>query len=371
MNVNEYPVRLLARMLETYSPTGKEEEISNLLVQEMERLGLRSRRDGAGNAIGEAGSGGPTVLLVGHMDTVPGWIPVRLEGDQLYGRGAVDAKAALAAMVVAASLLSKEGFQGRVVVAGAVDEEGIGRGVRHLLESKIAPDYAIFGEPSGVDNITIAYKGSLHLKITCETEAGHSSAPWLFENAVEKAFKVWNQIKGIRLDQERSGSHFYSVTHCLTGIRGGGSFSTVPSACEALIDIRIPPRITPRLMMEEVERVIGRYRSENPGVHVRVDVEDACEPYEANKNSPLVHSLSFAIRRVRKRQPTLLRKTGSGDMNLFGASTGIPVVTYGPGDSHLDHTPNEHIDLKEYLDSIQVYYEAMKKLLSRRESGEK
>lgn len=358
-------------MLETYSPTGKEEAISNLLVQEMKTLGFRSRMDGVGNAIGEVGSGRPTVLLCGHMDTVPGWIPVRLEGNRLYGRGAVDAKSSLAAMIVASSLLSKEGFQGRIVVAGVVDEEGTGRGTKHLLESKVAPDYAIFGEPSGVENITIAYKGSLHLKITCGTETGHSSAPWLFENAVEKAFEVWNRIRGIRLGQERPESRFYSTTYCLTGIRGGGSFSTVPSECEALIDIRIPPQITPQLMLDEVERAIGRYRSENPEVSVTVSVEDVCDPYEADKNSPLVHSLSWAIRRVRRKPATLLRKTGSGDMNLLGTSMGIPVVTYGPGDSHLDHTPNEYIDLREYLDSIQVYYEALKKLFNKRKSVKK
>jgi len=57
-----------------------------------------------------------------------------------------------------------------------------------------------------------------------------------------------------------------------------------------------------------------------------------------------------------------MRKTGTGDMNLFGKALKIPMITYGPGNSHLDHTPNEYIDIQEYLDSIQVYEKALRRL---------
>jgi len=62
-----------------------------------------------------------------------------------------------------------------------------------------------------------------------------------------------------------------------------------------------------------------------------------------------------------------MRKTGTGDMNLFGKALKIPMITYGPGNSHLDHTPNEYINIQEYLDSIQVYREAMLRLLKLHE----
>jgi len=81
-----------------------------------------------------------------------------------------------------------------------------------------------------------------------------------------------------------------------------------------------------------------------------------------NKSSPLVHVLSASVRKVLNRPATLLRKTGTGDMNILGKAMNLPIVTYGPGDSHLDHTLDEHIVISEYLDSIQVFKETLLKL---------
>ena len=97
--MQDYPVSLLRRMLETYSPSGSEADLSRLLLEEMGTLGLNVRTDGAGNVIGEVGNDGPRILLCGHMDTVPGELPVCERDGFIYGRGAVDAKASLAAMI--------------------------------------------------------------------------------------------------------------------------------------------------------------------------------------------------------------------------------------------------------------------------------
>jgi LysW-gamma-L-lysine carboxypeptidase len=361
-NVREYAVDLLQNMLRLYSPTGEEAALSRFLVEEMQKLGLRSWRDEAGNAVGEVGSGEPVILLCGHMDTVPGVLPIKLEDGKLYGRGAVDAKTPLAAMIVASSLLFKEGFSGRILLVGAVEEEGVGRGVKHLVEKGVTADYAIFGEPSGVENITIAYKGSLHLKITCETTTGHSSAPWLYKNAIEEVFKVYDRIKGVRFTKEKAGSRFYSVTYSVTKIEGGNEFSTVPSSAALHINTRVPPTLSIETVLDEVYKVVEDYRGENVGVDVRLSVIDSCPPYEADKNSLLVRSLAYAIRRVRKSQAVLVRRTGSGDMNLFGSVRRVPVVTYGAGDAHLDHTPDEYVVVDEYLDSIKILCEGVKKL---------
>lgn len=116
-------------------------------------------------------------------------------------------------------------------------------------------------------------------------------------------------------------------------------------------------------MFDEVSEIIKHYQIANPKVSVKVKIEDLTDPFEVNQGSPLVQALSWSIRKLRRKPATLLRKTGTGDMNVLGRAMKIPVVTYGPGDSRLDHTPNEHIDVQEYLDSIQVYREAIMKLL--------
>lgn len=360
--MKDYAVDLLTRMVRIYSPTGREDEISDLLVSEMKSLGLRSYKDEVGNAVGEFGTGKPTILLCGHMDTVRGELPIKLERNKLYGRGAVDAKPALAAMVVASSILFEKGFSGKIIVVGAVDEEGKGKGIKHIINKKLSADYAVFGEPSGVDNITIAYKGSLHLKIICKTETGHSSASWLFDNAIEKTFELWNLLQNIHFSQEKPESKFYALTSCLTGIKGGSFYSMVPSRCEFHIDFRIPPPLSSMMLLHEVEQVIEAYKASHEGVVIDLEIEDACEPFETDKRSLLVKALTRSIRKVRGKTIHLLRKTGTGDMNLFGRSMSIPVVSYGAGEARLDHTVNECVDIDEYIDSILVYCEGLRKL---------
>src|SRR5690348_14618506 len=93
---SEYPVSLLLSMLNLYSPSGDENQVASYLESEFRRNGLQTRRDATGNVIGEIGTGRPRILLCGHMDTVPGRIPVKIEDDQVYGRGSVDAKSSLA-----------------------------------------------------------------------------------------------------------------------------------------------------------------------------------------------------------------------------------------------------------------------------------
>ncbi|MEM3793712.1 MAG: M20/M25/M40 family metallo-hydrolase, partial [Candidatus Bathyarchaeia archaeon] len=142
-------VDFLIELLRAYSPFGQEGAASDLILSEMTRLGIRARRDEVGNVIGEVGSGAhPALLLCGHMDTVPGFIPVRVEGGTLYGRGAVDAKSSLASMILSAGALAKEGINGRIIMACVVDEEGEGRGIKNLMKGGLDIDYAIFGEPS-------------------------------------------------------------------------------------------------------------------------------------------------------------------------------------------------------------------------------
>ncbi|TRO52740.1 M20/M25/M40 family metallo-hydrolase [Candidatus Bathyarchaeota archaeon] len=360
---NDYAVDLLTRMLNIYSPSGNEEKISVFLADEMTKLGFRVHRDQVGNVIGEIGEGSPVVLLCGHIDTVEGEIPIRVEDGKLYGRGSVDAKGPLAAMIVAASNFAEGNFPGKILVVGVVDEEGSGKGIQHFVEEGIQPDFAIFGEPSGLEKVVFGYKGILTVKVTVETPSGHSAAPWLFDNAIEKAMDFWKQINKLHLREEKLKSRFYSITSCLTGIKGGNtSASFIPSYCEILVQLRIPPQLTPEQVFEEVKRKIDRYKATNPKVTVTVETVDIAKAFEADRRSVIVRALAWGIRKTTLNYASFSRKTGTGDMNVLGNTLKIPVVTYGPGDSRLDHTPNEHIDIQEYLDSIEVLKKTLTKL---------
>jgi LysW-gamma-L-lysine carboxypeptidase len=331
----------------------------------MKKMGFDVGKDAIGNVIGVVGEGEPVILLCGHMDTVAGHLPLRIDENKIYARGAVDAKGPLAAMIMAALVASKEpGFKGKILVAAVVEEEATSRGVKHLITQGIMADYAIFGEPSGVENITIGYKGQIQLKIALKTETGHASTPWLYDNSLEKAYELWKQIKNASSypSLDPSASPYNAVTACLVKVVGGRATSVVPFEAEMNLDVRVPIQFSTAQVFEQLEKIITKYQAANPKVSVKANVLDTVEPFEVNKASPLVHVLSSSVRKVLKKPATLLHKTGTGDMNILGKAMNLPIVTYGPGDSHFDHTLNEHIDISEYLDSIAVYKEALLKL---------
>ncbi len=328
----------------------------------MKKFGLHHVRiDEVNNVFGEVGSGEPTILFAGHMDTVPGRRPVKVNGELVYGRGAVDAKSALAAMIMAAHKLSALRMNCRVIVGALVDEEEGGTGIKHLVESKPTVDYAIFGEPSGVDNITIGYKGSIDLSITCQTSPAHSSAPWRTKNAVTELIRVYNALDRYSKKFQVRGDPYHSVTTSLTQISGGSAHNVVPGKCSARIDIRIPSSTSSANFLSKLQKLIGTHQSDE--IKLRAQVKDINEPFEVNKDSAIVRALVRAILQIRGETPRLLRKTGTGDMNVLGHSLNIPMVTYGPGDSHLSHTLNEHVSAEDYLASIEVYQAAILDLI--------
>ncbi|MEM2699861.1 MAG: M20/M25/M40 family metallo-hydrolase [Candidatus Bathyarchaeia archaeon] len=360
-----YPLELLRGMLEIYSPSGKEDKIASYLADELKRAGFsRVWTDSVNNVYGEVGSAGPTILLCGHMDTVPGWIPVRVEGDRLYGRGSVDAKSSLAAMIISASSLKSSLSRGRILVACVVDEEGRARGIKRLVRDRPSIDYAIFGEPSGIKNVVFAYKGHLKIRIEFRTATGHVGAQHLLPNAIEKGFEFWSKLKE-RCEREYKSPYgiFYSLTPALTGISGRGTTRSIPDICTLEVDLRLPPTIKCGDAMKIIGGLIDDFRAENYGLASKLRIIDRVEPYVARRDTVVVKSLRDAILEVTGEEARLLRKTGTGDMNIFGAHYNVPVATYGPGDSSLSHTPNEYISITEYLASIEIYKRAVKKIL--------
>jgi LysW-gamma-L-lysine carboxypeptidase len=337
---SSYAVELLKRALELYTPSRSEASLANLIKDKcVNELGFEQVHiDSVGNIIASKGTGEPRILLCGHMDTVPGQVPVRIEDGHIYGRGASDAKAPLISMLLAASEFPKQ--SGTVIFAGVVDEEGNATGVKQLVKSKLGVDYAIFGEPSGVENITVAYKGRLAIRLTVDVgDSAHASAPWLAKNSIEEMHDFWTAVKS-EID------------------RVGTSHNVTPQKCKITIDIRVPTVTTCDNVLRIVETVVSKVASEK-GVKATYRIEDKTEPFEADHSSPLVRALLLAVLDVRKKRPMLLRKTGTGDMNVLGHSFKIPVITYGPGDPHASHTADEHVSIEEFVSSIEVYERAL------------
>lgn len=353
-------------MLEIYSPSGKEEKLVGFLQHQLTISGFSNVHvDDVGNVYGEIGKGSPSILFCGHVDTVPGRMRVKVEDGRVYGRGAVDAKSSLASMISAAYELATEGIEGKVIVAGVVDEEHTAKGIRGLLRRQMRLDYVVFGEPSGICNITFAYKGRLAIKVICKTRTGHVGAQHLYSNAIEEAYALWGLIREALGARKSVQGVFYSVTPCLVSIRSRRSAASIPDECILIIDVRLPPTFGSAQAVDLVKSVFEQYRRRTPGATVDLSVIDTVEPFVAERNTLLMGALRESIEEILQKPPKFIRKTGTGDMNIFGSSTGLAVATYGPGDAHLSHTENEYVDLEEYKTSIMIYKKTVQKTICK------
>jgi len=356
---SNYAIEFLREALEHYTPSRSEASLANLIKNKcVNELGFEQVHiDNVGNVIAVKGNGEPKILLCGHMDTVPGKIPVRIEDGFLYGRGASDAKGPLISMLLAASEFPKQ--TGTIIFAAVVDEEGNATGIKQLVKEKLSVDYAIFGEPSGIENITIAYKGRLAIRLTCDVGiSAHASAPWLAKNSIEEIYDFWNAIKSEIEILHMKENKANSITCSLTEITGGSNHNVTPQKCRITMDIRIPTNTTCEKVLNLIEDIINKVATKK-GIKAVYRIEDNTEPFEADLNSPLVRALSLSIQDVKKKRPTLLRKTGTGDMNILGNAFNIPVVTYGPGNPHTSHTADERVQIDEYVSSIDVFIRAL------------
>jgi LysW-gamma-L-lysine carboxypeptidase len=311
--VTESGIELLEEMVSIPSVSTQERELGQWLVSRLRAMGFAARRDEAGNVVAFWGSGPREVMLLGHMDTVPGFIPVRREGNRLFGRGAVDAKGPLAAAITAVSR-QPAGAACRFTIIGAVEEEGSSRGARHLV-SRRAPDQLVILEPSGWDAVTLGYKGSLKLRYRLSQPMGHGAGP--NESAADRATAFVRRMQD----------------HAATQGEGLGTF-------------------------ERLDARILRFHADHDGFR---DTAAMTVGFRAEKNTPVVRAFLKGIRDAGG-TPRFKMKTGTSDMNILAPVWGCPTLAYGPGDSKLDHTPDEAIDLQDFALGVDVLTTALNQL---------
>ena len=356
-----FEVRTLEKALRLYTPSLSEKPLTDFLADKCDDLGFEDIQiDEVGNLIAKKGTGSPKIMLCGHMDVVPGKVKVRKEGDLLYGRGASDAKAPLIAMLFAAASIQNN--NGTIIFVAAVDEEGSATGIKYLVKKNMGIDYAIFGEPSGVKQVTIAYKGRLaiNLKVSVE-DSSHASAPWLSKNAIQESIIFAKELKeGLEVGQDGKTKGML-LTATITEIKGGISHNVTPKECETTFDIRIPVDKNCKSTEQKIAMLVKEI-AEKRGVEAFYSILDETEPFEAAHNSPLVRAFTLGIIDIEHSRPTLIRKTGTGDMNVLGNQWKIPVVTYGPGDPHEAHTIDEKVSIDEFLRGIEILKKTLQHL---------
>ena len=350
MRPSEGDLALVRGLVEIPSASRREGDAVAWLVARMAERGFRATVDDVGNAVGEIGDGPIHVVLLGHIDTVPGEIAVRIEGDELVGRGAVDAKGPLAAFVAAAT----QPVAGvRVTVVGAVEEESpTSRGARYRA-THTAPDWCVIGEPSGWDAVTIAYKGRLTIDVALSREARHGAAPG--PTIAEEALALWERVRRSANGHANAARAFDRLDCRLEGIAAGVGDGIVEEA-QLRIGYRVPPGIDPG----DLERAAASFAGRDGDTRVVVSTLGREEPVRTARASPLARAFARAIAAAGG-QTAFKEKSGTSDMNILFPAWRCPMVAYGPGDSRYDHTPIERLSISDFARSINV----LKGVLSR------
>lgn len=340
------PVSFLQELVAIPSLSGQETAVAHYLVTRMAEWGLAAHIDEAGNAIGVRECPGGDgriqreIVLLGHMDTVPGQIPVRLLDGKLYGRGAVDAKGALAAFTVAAAQAELPPGT-RLVVIGAVEEEAAtSKGARHVLP-RYHPDWCLIGEPSGWDGATLGYKGRLLIDYEYRQPMNHTAGQ--VGGAAEVGLAWYTQVhQFIQAFNARQERVFDQLLPSIRDIHTGSDGLTNTIAIK--MGIRLPPDFDVAAFEARLRAWAGPAKL---GLH----------GYEAAFRNGRATSLAQTFNRVLRQAgvtPIFKVKTGTSDMNVVGPVWNCPIVAYGPGDSRLDHTPDEHLLIADYLRAIEI-----------------
>ncbi len=309
-------IELLKQIVNIYSETGQTEQAVEFLRSWAVEKQMEAEVDRGALIVNPKSD---DLLILGHIDTVPGELPVRIEDGNLWGRGSVDAKGPLCAAMVALSRSPQ--YWDKVRFVAVPDEEKDSETAKRIRE-EYSPSPTIILEPGGWEGITISYQGRMLLKASAQSAPSHSGA--------ESRFAVESLMDGIQKIRKKTGARIIEIEG---NIRKS----------EATLDLRYTEK--PELP----------HFSEN----IRLEIIEDTPPARSEKNTGLVRSFLSSIRK-NGGKPVFKRKTGTSDMNVIVERWDVPIIAYGPGDSKLDHTDEEHISLDEFKRSVDVWSSFLK-----------
>lgn len=382
-------IDFLRDLVRIRSYSGEEGQVAGRVADEMRRAGFHHvYQDRVGNVVGRVGKGAQRLLFDGHMDTVGIGNPSAWEVDPfgaeirdglLYGRGSVDMKGGLAAMIygVKALLDSQISLKGEIVVAAVVQEEPAeGVAMRVLVEEEgLWPSFLVLGEPTNLD-VALGHRGRVELWVTTEGRACHGSAPELGENALYAASKV---IFGIELlaGQLAEDPKLGKGSIAVTGIDcPSSSRNMVPDHCRLIVDRRLTLGETRERAISELRQILER-----EGVRGDVLVADRetrsytgyvthgqefYSPWLMPEDAPLVKAAVRAVERAIERRPKQRIWSFSTDGAYTRGEAGIPTVGFGPGDDRLAHTANERVAVADVLVAARGYAHIALEVLGKR-----
>jgi putative selenium metabolism hydrolase len=360
---------LLQTLVRAPSVSGRERPAVEALNAAMRDLGFDDVRiDEAGNAIGTIRRGeGPTLVLNGHIDTVPTgdrdrWptdpLGAEIVAGELWGRGSVDMKGALAAMVIGARQAADDGFAGTLVVAAMVQEEVGGLGARWFGEQHHA-DLVILGEPSDLE-IKLGHRGRIELTVELPGKIAHAAKAHLGENALLRAARYALAMEALELPHD---PFLGSSSATLTQLRGypEDGPNVVPGRAELTIDYR-------NVASDPPEGVRARLQALDHEARITIREEEARSQdgaltrryphinpaYLSDPQHPAVAWSQRLLAGVHGREVPVGSWWFATDAPYL-ARIGAPIIGYGPGNPELAHTTREAMPLTELHTAVRGY----------------
>jgi acetylornithine deacetylase len=356
--------RLLKRLLDIYSPSGKEEDVVDYLYGYMKRAGLPAKRqevdENRHNLVVSLSGLESEVAFIGHIDTVPAYeledFGAEEEGDLIKGLGAADMKGACAAMIEAFTCLVEHGVtQAPLALALVVGEEEKGDGAEALVKEYHFP-WAIIGEPTDLKPCLRHY-GYLEIRLNTQGRRVHASMAKKGGNAVEQMLRILLRLSRY-LEQEHKGL-IYNIRDLFSS---GGGF-VVPDGCEAWVDVHLPPTAPVSEISLEIEELISKERHASPSIESSVHFTLVHSGYELPERGPVIEALKASFSEQALSWEPLAFPSHSDANQLWMA--GVKPIILGCGRLEKAHSPDEHVSFEQVVDAAEIYYQTAARIAAQ------
>ncbi|MBP1926083.1 acetylornithine deacetylase/succinyl-diaminopimelate desuccinylase [Sedimentibacter acidaminivorans] len=329
--------------------------------------------DGRSNVIAKIkGNGkGKTLLLTGHMDTVPPYdmtepFEIKNDGDRLVARGVVDMKGPLACMIYSMISLKRANVKldGDIIFAGVIDEEEKSLGTIDLLERGVVADAAIVGEPTNL-NICVAHRGLEWFELQFHGKTVHGGAQKEGINAILSASKFIQKTEDILIPKIEKETHSIIGTSSMNygTINGGTQPSTVAGECVMKFDRRWVPGVKYDDVVNEYKDVIKELSNNDNNFKCTLKVVDESvmkegyvhESMETDINHPIVNITKYITNEVFNISPEITYFPAWSDGGLLSSYGNIPTIVFAPGDLTTAHSSVEQLEIKQILPATLIY----------------
>ena len=368
-------IEFARKLIQTKSFTGHEGDLANLVAEKMKQLAYDGISvDSLGNVIGIVGDGSGSILYDAHMDTVDVRHPEDWQFDpfgadivkgQLYGRGSVDMKSALAAVIYSGYIIKQLGLSANkriVITASTMEEDFDGETVYSMCRSlPELPDYAIICEPSNLD-LSLGHKGRALFKVTAKGVSAHGSAPEKGENAIYKIAPLVQRVAALNNHMQQGGNASGSIA--MTKIKSSAeSLNAIPAHCQAYIDRRL-------VMGEDKNVIAAEMAMLLEGLDVDWEIYDVrgtsytgkpvvlhsfLPAWEIGEDSILAKASLKTFQSLFNRQPDLIKWDFCTNGIATAGRLNIPTIGFGPGDSKKAHMVDEYCEISQIEAAVQFY----------------